>query len=311
MRPVIRRGSAAPRARPPARPPRRDPAPSRAAYRLRRLWMRRWVRRAAVRGGPALILAGALAGWLGDGREIAAAREGWAELRREIEARPEFAVTEARVEGAGADLEPAVRALLPRLPSSSLRLDLEAIRAAVAALPPVARAELRVAPGGVLAVRVEERRAAAVWRSAEGLVALDARGLAIRTLADRGARSELPLVVGEGADRAVPEALALHEAAGPLAPRLRGLVRVGDRRWDAVLAGGLRLMLPERGAEAAMERAARLDAEGDVLARDLTHLDLRDPARLVARVGATSRDDLALVLAVERAGPLAGEGSAE
>ena len=305
MRPVIRRP------RPPAPRPRRDPAPSRAAYRLRRLWMRRRVRRAAVRGVPLLALAGAIAAWLGDGREIAAAREGWVELRREIEARPEFAVVSARIEGAGPDLEPAVLAALPSLPSSILRLDLEAIRAAIAALPPVARAELRVATGGVLAVHVEERQAAAVWRSATGLVALDAEGLAIRPLVSRGARAELPLVVGEGAQRAVPEALALYEAAGPLAPRLRGLVRVGERRWDAVLAGGLRLMLPERGAGEAMERAARLDAQGDLLSRDLTHLDLRDPARLVARVGATSRDDLALVLAAERAGPRAAEGPDE
>ena len=261
--------------------------------------MRRWVRRAVIRGLPVLAAAGALAAWLGDGREVAAAREGWAELRREIEARPEFAVSEARIEGAGPALLPAIRERLPALPTSSLRLDLEAVRAEVVALAPVAGAELRVVPGGVLSVRVEERQAAAIWRGPEGLVSIDAQGLPIRPLASRTARADLPLVAGEGAGAAIAEALALHEAAGPLAPRLRGLVRIGERRWDAVLAGGARLMLPERGAVAAMERAAALDL-GD---RDVTHIDLRDPARPVARIGAASRPALALALAAERAGP--------
>ena len=184
--------------------------------------MRRWVRRLAIRGLPALALAGAITAWLWDGREIAAAQRAWVDLRQEIEARPEFAVTRAEVEGAGPDLAAAIEAALPPLPSSSLRLEPEAIRAAVARLAPVARAEVRVVPGGTLLVRVAEREAAAVWRAPDGLVALDAEGLAIRPLGSRAARADLPLLVGEGAEGAVAEALALHEAAGPLAPRLRG-----------------------------------------------------------------------------------------
>ena len=282
---------------------RADPAPTRSAYRLRRLWMRAWVRRLAVRGVPVLVAAGALAAWLGDGQEIAAARAAWADLRAEIEARPEFAVATARVEGAGDDLAPLICAVLPRLPSSSLRLDLEAIRAEVAAFAPVARAEVRVLPGGVLGVRVVEREAAVVWRGPSGLETLDVEGRPIRMLPSRAARADLPLVAGEGAAAAVPEALALHEAAGPLAARLRGLVRVGERRWDAVLDGGPRLMLPEEGAEEAIERAAAMEAAHGLGARDVTHLDLRDPTRPVARLGEASLPEMARVLAEERAGP--------
>ena len=273
--------------------------------------MRRWVRRLAWRGLPALCLAGALALWLGDGEEVAALREGWAELRAEIEARPEFVVVEASVEGAGPDLAPLVRGALPALPSSSLRLDLEAIRAELATMAPVARAEVRVAPGGVLAVRIEERAPAVVWRGPEGLRALDAEGRALRALASRSAHADLPLIAGEGAEAAVPEALALHAAAGPLGPHLRGLVRVGARRWDAVLDEGPRVMLPERGAVAALERAAALDAAQDLVGRDVTHLDLRDPARPVLRLGPGARAEMARILAAERAGPTGGPAAPE
>ena len=281
----------------------RDPAPSRLGYRLRRAWMRAWVRRAATRGLPALVLALALAAWLGDGEEVERLRERWEELRAQIEARPEFAVTEARIEGAGPQLEPLLRAALPALPSSSLRLDLEAVRAAMAELPPVEHVEVQVMPRGVLSVRVEERRPALLWRGPDGLTALDVQGRALRRMPSRSGRSDLPLIAGEGAERAVPEALALHAVAGPLGPKLRGLVRVGDRRWDAVLDGGLRVMLPEEGAGAALERAAALEAAQDLTGRDLTHLDLRDPDRTVLRLEPRSMAEMAARLADERAGP--------
>lgn len=279
-----------------------DPAPSRLAYRLRRAWLRPWVRRTALRGAPALVLVAALAAILADGEEIAALGARWASLRAGVEARPEFAVVEARIEGAGPDLEPALRAALPPLPSSSLRLDLEALREALAALPPVARAEVRVAPGGVLSVRVEERAPAVAWRGPSGLHALDAEGRVLRALPSRAAAGALPLVAGEGADRAVAEALALHAVAGPLAPKLQGFVRVGERRWDAVLREGPRVMLPETGAVAALERAAAWEAAEDLSGRDVTHLDLRDPARPALRLRPAARAEMARLLAEARAG---------
>ena len=40
---------------------------------------------------------------------------------------------------------------------------------------------------------------------------------------------------------------------------LRGLVRVGDRRWDLVLDRNQKIMLPEQNAPAALERLIALD----------------------------------------------------
>jgi cell division protein FtsQ len=64
----------------------------------------------------------------------------------------------------------------------------------------------------------------------------------------------------------VPEALALIDAAGPLSDRLRGLVRVGERRWDLVLDRDQRILSArDRRARRALERVIALDEAQELL----------------------------------------------
>ncbi|MFD2441183.1 cell division protein FtsQ/DivIB [Paracoccus kondratievae] len=98
-------------------------------------------------------------------------------------------------------------------------------------------------------------------------------------------RGDLPIIAGEGADLAAPEALALIDAAGPILPRLRGLERIGERRWDLVLDRGQRIKLPEDKALQALERAIALDRAQDMFERDIAVIDLRQEARPVVRLG--------------------------
>ena len=51
-----------------------------------------------------------------------------------------------------------------------------------------------------------------------GLQLLDATGHRVAGLSARADRADLPLVAGEGADAAMPEALAIFEAAQPVEP---------------------------------------------------------------------------------------------
>jgi cell division protein FtsQ len=223
--------------------------------------------------------------WLHDAerREMLAGR--LADFRRQVEERPEFMVQVLAVDGASDPLAAAIReALGLRLPVSSFELDLEALRQTVAAFDPVARAQVHVRPGGVLQVEVEERAPAIIQRQPEGLVLLDAGGHRVGPLDDRGERADLPLIAGAGAGAQVPEALALVRAAEPLAERLAGFVRVGERRWDVVLAGGQRILLPEAGAVGALDQAMALDGAQDLLARDVTVVDLRNPRRPTLRM---------------------------
>ncbi len=270
------------------RPPgRRDPAPSRWSYRMQRLWLTPLFRRAFRLGLPLVLIGGPAALYLADDARraaIVAAADGF---RQEFQARPEFMVGLISVEGAGPDLAAAIRARLNlTLPVSSFDIDLGAAQDRVQALDAVARAELAVRAGGVLQVAVTERVPAFVWRNAGGLDLVDATGRRVASLTARADRADLPLLAGPGADAAAPEAQALIAAAAPVAPRIRGLVRVGERRWDLMLDRGQRILLPEGQAEAvaALQRFFGTETRDDLLNRDVAVIDLRLARRPVVRL---------------------------
>ena len=145
-------------------------------------------------------------------------------------------------------------------------------------------AELRVRSGGILQVLVTERTPVAVWRTEAGLTLLDDTGHRVAGLHARTDRPDLPLLAGEGADSSTAEALALIAAAGPLVPRIRGLVRMGDHRWDIVLDRDQRILLPAADPIRALERLLALDHAQEILARDLLAIDLRNDARPTLRL---------------------------
>ncbi|EAQ12004.1 cell division protein FtsQ [Maritimibacter alkaliphilus HTCC2654] len=272
---------------------KRDPAPSRWAYRIHRIWLTP-VYRAMLRVGlPSFILLFAAGWYISNPTNRFAIVETVSEIRRSVETRPEFAVKLMAVEGASPVLDHAIRDIVAvEFPVSSFDLDLEALQAQISAFDVVQDVALRIRPGGVLEVAVTERTPVIIWRHASGIDMLDATGHRVASLKDRGSRPDLPLIVGPGAGAAVAEARAILEAAGPIAPRLRGLVRVGERRWDLVLEPDQRIMLPEIAPIAALEQVLALDEAQDVLARDLTHIDMRNPARPTLRMTQPAVEEL-------------------
>ncbi|QYK40668.1 MAG: cell division protein FtsQ/DivIB [Paracoccaceae bacterium] len=276
MRSLIRR---------PPDPLRRDPAPSRWSYRMHRLWLTPVFRRVTRVGIPAFVITFATGLYLADEARRMQLTEAVVSLRDEVKNRPQFMVTLMSVEGASPALAETVRqALALPLPLSSLDLDLDAARQRVEGIDAVASALLRVQPGGVLQVAVTEREPAVVWRGPQGLILLDDTGHRIAALETRAERADLPLIAGEGAEHAVPEALSLILSSGPLLPRLRGLVRLGDRRWDLVLDRDQRILLPQVDPLSALERFIAIDMAQSILSRDLVAVDLRHPDRPVLRL---------------------------
>jgi cell division protein FtsQ len=280
--------------------PRRDPAPSRWAYRMQRLMLTPAFRLTLRAGLPAAAVVAAGALWLGDAERRAHLLGYVAEARAAIESRPEFRVELMAIDGASADLAEEIRATLALdLPTTSFDLDLDALRETVAALAPVESVSLRIRPGGVLQLEVTERVPALVWRSAEGLHLLDAEGHAVRRIAARTDRPDLPLIAGEGADAHVAEARALLSAARPIAPRVRGLVRVGERRWDLVLDRGQRIMLPAERPRRALDRVIAMDGAQDLLARDVTAVDMRLAGRPTLRLAPAAMEEMHRIRRIE------------
>lgn len=272
---------------------RRDPAPSRWAYRMQRLWLTPLFRVLFRVGLPLALVAMVVGGFLADEGRRASVATAISDLRERFQDRPEFMVTLVSIEGCAPELAKAVRERLAiKLPVSSFEVDLDVARERAEALDAVERAEVRVRSGGVLQVMVTEREPVVIWRSEDGLTMLDAGGHRVAGLAARADRSDLPLIAGQGADAATAEALDLVEAAKPIGARVRGLVRMGARRWDIVLDREQRLMLPAENPVAALERLIALDQAEDLLSRDILTVDLRIAQRPVLRLAPFALSEL-------------------
>lgn len=270
-----------------------DPAPSRLAYKLERLRLTPGYRGFLRIGVPVLAVAGVIGFLTTDERAQAHIDYGVSEMRRIIEERPEFAVHLMAIDGASRELADDIREVLPYdFPISSFDLDLEEMRQAVMELDPVAQADIRIRSGGVLQIEVQERLPAIVWRGPQGVETLDAEGHRVGALIARAERRDLPLITGVGADMAVPEALQLFAVATPLSEHVRGLVRMGERRWDMVLDREQRILLPENDPISALQRVIALHQAEDLFSRDVTAIDMRLGQRPTIRLAENAITEL-------------------
>lgn len=263
---------------------RRDPAPSRLLYRLERWWLRPLTRFTVRIGMPIMALLLLAVSAVRDPDVQDAAARTLADLRAQIAAHPALQVTTLRLEGVGAETEARMRAVLALdLPVSSMDLDLSQMQSAVMQLDAVRDAHVRV-EAGVLTITARERRPVIIWRTPTGLDLLDVTGARVDGLPRRADRADLPMMTGIGADTAIAEALELIRIAGPIRDRLRGLQRVGARRWRLVLTDNMTIELPEEAAAAALARVMGLHAGEGILALDLRAVDMRDSRRPILRL---------------------------
>lgn len=305
---------------PQARIAPRDPAPSRLHYRLHRLWLTPIIRKLTRVGLPAFLMALTAGIWLSDETRRAQISGSMTGLIESIQNREEFMVKTMTIEGASPVVDKGLRGMLPvTLPASSFDIDLTELRARVQKLDAVESIELRIKPGGVLSAVVTERVPVVLWRHARGIELLDRTGHRVASATSRDVRPDLPMIAGEGADKAASEAMLLIDAAGPILPRLRGLVRIGERRWDLVLDKGQRIMLPAEDPLPALERIIAIDRAQDVLHRDLAIVDLRAEARPTVRLGLDAQNAIRRARGQAQLGPdgqpidpeeIAGKGKA-
>lgn len=264
---------------------RMDPAPSRWAYRFERLWLTPMVRLAVRVGLPVVLSLLVVTLYLANDMRREALFSHYYALKSAIEQRPEFMVKLMSIEGASVDVSEDIREILGLdFPISSFDLDLDEMRLRILELDAVADASLQVKAGGILQFSVTQRQPALVWRNVDGLEILDRDGLRVGPLETRTDRADLPLIAGEGADKATVEATRLYAVARPARDRVRGLVRVGERRWDVVLDEGQRILLPSTGAVAALERVMAREQIQSLLDREVSVVDMRNPERPTIRV---------------------------
>ncbi|MGJ8584508.1 MAG: cell division protein FtsQ/DivIB [Marinosulfonomonas sp.] len=272
---------------------RRDPAPSRASYKMHRLWLTPIFRRLLRVGLPVFLISLSVGWYFGKPENRQALHDKVAEMRRSIEVRPEFMVKLMAIDGASLFVAEGIREINPiDFPISSFDLDLDDMKNKIAELDAVAKVDLRIRSGGILQVQITEREPVVVWRSGEGLELLDENGHRVAAVGSRRDRADLPLLAGAGADEAVEEGLTILAAAGPVKDRVRGLVRIGERRWDLVLDRDQRIMLPEKAPIQALEQVMALEQATELLARDITVVDMRKKGRPTLRMASSAVAEL-------------------
>jgi len=193
-----------------------------------------------------------------------------------------FAIADINVAGAERTSAADVYAAIER-GQSIFEVNATDARARLLDLPWVGDAEVRRLLPATVSVRLIEKRPFALWRNGKTIAVIERSG-AIITDIDLTGFERLPLFVGTGAPE---EAAPFLDAVRPyraVFARLQTIQRMGERRWDLLLAGGVTVRLPEQGWESQLAELEVLIVEKAILERDIEMIDLRYPDNYVFRL---------------------------
>ncbi|MBX9617550.1 MAG: cell division protein FtsQ/DivIB [Hyphomicrobiales bacterium] len=196
-----------------------------------------------------------------------------------------FRVSEVRVTGAHQLTVPELfeRIGLNSTSLTTLGFDAEQARRKLVEIPWIKTASVRVLLPGTIDVAVVEREPFALWQRDGRVNLVDREGGIIGAYEDERF-ANLPVVVGEGADKRVVEIRQLLDLHPLLRQQVRAAVLVAERRWTLKLADGVDVMLPEEGAQDALASLIRIDGQSGLLKRDIAAVDLRVANRVIVRL---------------------------
>lgn len=262
-----------------------DPAPSRLRYKISRWMLSPLIKKSVFFGLPLMILAIPILIYFQDQKNREQVEEISFDIYRKVIERPEFMLDVLSIEGASDSLNFEIREVLGlEFPISSFDLDLAELHERVLSLPPVEIAEVQIKGGGILRVRVNEKIPALLIKKDIGFNILSEHGQYIRSVSSREHFSHIPLIIGEGAENAASQAISIFKVIGRELDEVRGLVFVGKRRWNIVLASGQVVMLPANNPEQAIQKILILDKVEQILSRQVTIFDFRLPSRITLRI---------------------------
>ncbi|MER8902627.1 cell division protein FtsQ/DivIB [Mesorhizobium sp. M0772] len=206
------------------------------------------------------------------------------DIVQSITARTGFAVDQIKVVG---NRQTSEIDILDRLEldgwTSLIGFDAEAARERIDTLPWVEVAAVRKVYPHTLEVRVEEREPFALWQQGAGLSVIERSGAVIAPFSG-GKQALLPLIIGTGAPAKAPDFVAKIKKFPELAARVKGYIRIGERRWDLKLENGITIKLPEDGEDQAIADLVRMDHDNGLLTRDIAAVDMRISDRLVVQL---------------------------
>jgi cell division protein FtsQ len=179
--------------------------------------------------------------------------------------------------------ETVLSALHVRPGGSLLGFDAAASRALLENLDWVASAKVQRLFPNQLEIEVAERVPFAIWQKGGAYYVIDRSGSAMSSL-NPSKLPALPLVTGEGADKAAEGLVNQLEATPDLLLKLYAAARVGQRRWNLYFDHGVTVLLPERNMDKALAKLQDLDASQQILSKGIKTVDLRFSDRVIVGI---------------------------
>ena len=195
-----------------------------------------------------------------------------------------FAVRSLHVEGRNRTaMSDILAALEVKKGDPILQFSLSEMQARLQAIHSIREAAVERVLPDALYVRVVEREPVAVWQHQGELSLVDDTGIIMEGI-DVAPYRDLPLIVGDGAPKHVPELMHILSASPEFAHEFVSAIRVGDRRWNIRLKGEVEVKLPEQQAAEAWKKLATVNEEQELLKRDVRVIDLRIPDRMFIKL---------------------------
>jgi len=256
------------------------PTPSKIRYRLERLWLRQWFRKLVLFSIVIVIL-------LFFCFFILISSYDWTKLKtfkQNLFERPELSISKLKIVNANSDLVNQINAILQlSFPINSIQLDIKNLQKIINNIDLVETANIRIKDTGVLVIDVVERKPVAILREDDQLTLIDIKGFKINNIFSRSDRKDLPLIVGIDGNLNVQEALKIYQILYNNTKEIRGLIRIGERRWDIILKSDKRIKLPEKNPKGTLRKFLNSDYNHLISSNKFSVIDLRFANRIVLR----------------------------
>merc|ERR1711991_610172 len=160
-------------------------------------------------------------------------------------------------------------------PINSIQLDIKNLQKIINNIDLVETANIRINDMGVLIIDVVERKPVAIFREDGQLTLIDLKGFKINNIFSRSDRKDLPLIVGIDGNLNVQEALKIYQILSDNLKEIRGLIRIGKRRWDVILKSNKRIKLPEKNPKKSLRKFLNSDLNYLISSNKFSVIDLR------------------------------------
>ncbi len=202
--------------------------------------------------------------------------------------RAHFAVKSINVEGRQyTDKDDIFKALDTVAGAPILTFDPKEAHERLSKLPWVAGVTIERRLPDTLYIRLTERQPMARWQHDNVTEVIDREGKVL-TAASADKFPDLLLVAGDSAPAQTANLLTTLKEFPNIFARVKGAVRVGERRWNLHLQTGQLVRLPEHNMAEALNKLDGMIKEKNILDRAVTGIDLRLQDKVILEPGAES-----------------------